>query len=294
MPGQNFRPREILYLTDFSLSAERAWEHAVALAREFKACLHIMHALDFNRYGLYEPESTALVRTEMLESDREALHRLASRPELEGVAHRVWIEEMTPEEAANKLESDFEIGLVVMGTAAPTGLDRVLQGSTAEAIFRHSMVPVWVVGPNNRIGVGQRLAVRQVLYATDMLHGFGPGAVAASLADQHAALLTVMHVETRFGQDAIRPGERDVLRRVIPPGPRPGTDFAVGFGADPAVAILSEAQRRQADLIVLGARVKPWWAPLSSGTANTVIRSASCPVLICPVRAEEAQKAVVA
>lgn len=63
-------------------------------------------------------------------------------------------------------------------------------------------------------------------------------------------------------------------------GSAPAWECAVTGGDTPAEAITREASARQIDLIVMGSRRRPLRAALLGSTAETVCRTAPCPVLV--------------
>ena len=60
-----------------------------------------------------------------------------------------------------------DIDLIVMGTCARHGVDKLLLGSVAELVFRTSECPVLTLGPHVIRGVKVDGELRHILYATD-------------------------------------------------------------------------------------------------------------------------------
>jgi nucleotide-binding universal stress UspA family protein len=191
-----------------------------------------------------------------------------------------------------------DIDLVVVGTSGQTGLEKAALGSTAEAIFRSSPVPVLTVGPCCRYD-SQETVLNAILYATD----FSPGAklslpYASSIANEHAAKLILLHVsndkEAEFSFErtiaSIKPLERlnELIGEDLDQFIAEGADAKfkvtgkVGFGK-PGTVIVEEAMKAKADLIVIGARGTGAFASVLShfggGTAYHVAVNADCPVL---------------
>ena len=108
---------------------------------------------------------------------------------------------------------------------------------------------------------------------------------AAALAHQYNAKLFVLNCAVKLATDPIHDQagimkhiERSVLRRFsnIPP-----CDWeAVVVDEDPVTAIPSEAAGRSADLIVMRSRRRPNAAALLGSTAESICRTAPCPVLV--------------
>lgn len=191
-----------------------------------------------------------------------------------------------------------DVDLVVVGTSGQTGFEKAALGSTAEAIFRSSPVPVLTVGPNCRC-TATNAAFKTVLYATD----FSPGAelslpYATSIANEHGAELILLHVsndkEAGFSFErtiaSVKPMDKlnelinADMETLIADGidPKYKVSCKVGFG-EPGAVIVGEAKSCGADLIVIGARGAGAFASVLShfggGTAYYVAAHADCPVL---------------
>lgn len=183
------------------------------------------------------------------------------------------------------------IDLIVVGTHGRTGVEKLLLGSVAEEVFRHSPVPVLTVGPVVRHGVHGGARFHGVLFATDFSpHSLGALPYALSLAQENQARLTLFHVlshnETSLStlNQTAMAAARSKLKELLPEGAdnwcQPEMLVAIG---DPASRILELATLQRADLIVLGVRSVA--EPLGPGThlgraiANKVVAHAMCPVL---------------
>src|SRR4029077_1477166 len=111
------------------------------------------------------------------------------------VPHEVTVTEgdlwLALSEIANKQHSD----LIVMGTHGRKGVSRALLGSAAEEVFRNAHCPVLTVGPHVSHNTERRLAMKEILFATD----FSPESLAAlplavSMAQEHLSNLTFLNV----------------------------------------------------------------------------------------------------
>jgi nucleotide-binding universal stress UspA family protein len=145
--------RRILIATDFSDAAQRAFRHAVELARRMESELFVVHvarklepAVPWSRTNR---AVVAQLRREAVGEARGALEALAEQAEdvkvtaclAEGVPH----EEILAEARRRRAE------LVVVATRGRALSERLLLGSTAERVLRKSTVPVLVVpAPANR------------------------------------------------------------------------------------------------------------------------------------------------
>jgi nucleotide-binding universal stress UspA family protein len=131
--------KKILFTTDFSPASRAALEYATALARESGATLLILHVeelpLPYAGGEMYlaqsdypNPEIRRMLEAVVPPDPSVACeHRLAM-----GVAAEDIVRTAKEEEA----------DLIVMATHGRTGFKRVLLGSVAEAVMRHSPCPV--------------------------------------------------------------------------------------------------------------------------------------------------------
>ena len=139
--------RKILYPTDFSEPAEKAFEYAVFMAESQKADLALLHVVD-QLHGFTHYEILAITPMEIAEKMTKRAHK-----DLQALADRVrgsvttteavrqgktWVEIC---EAAKEEKAD----IIVIGSHGRTGLPHVLLGSVAETVARHASCPVLVV-----------------------------------------------------------------------------------------------------------------------------------------------------
>lgn len=134
--------QDILLATDGSEGARQATDHAVALADDLEASLHVLSVSQEGPHGSEkrdqlraDPESEAAEAT-------EAAERVATERGLEvstTVRHGV------PQEEIVDAAEVAGVDLIVMGTHGRTGLDHLVVGSVAEEVVRSAPVPVVTV-----------------------------------------------------------------------------------------------------------------------------------------------------
>ena len=140
----------ILFPTDFSSGSERALDAALALAQEFDAELHMLHAVvlhadDPNDPAHHFPDA---------EEIRLRLERTADRRMESGIAERsaggLNIQQshrrgmsVAPTILEHALE--FDPDLIVMSTHGRRGLENLLLGSVTEEVVRFANCPVLTV-----------------------------------------------------------------------------------------------------------------------------------------------------
>lgn len=280
----------ILFLTDFSEPSEAAVPFAVSLARGCNAKIHALHVLLPEPITYATPESMFAALDAQDECAQIGKQRLESQ--LAGVAHdvsvvrgaSVW--EMT-EEAMRSCSAD----MIVVGTHGRTGAQKLLLGSIAEDIFRHSPVPVLTIGPAARYGAHNAGRFHCVLFATDFTpHSLAAAPYAISLAEENQARLILFHAireteRTSGAGNAVTPVDESTheLESIVPEDTklRHHPEIVLGYG-EPADRILQVAREDRADLIVLGVRDSGRYfsgTHLGRAVAHKVVAHAACPVL---------------
>ncbi len=287
-PRSRVRLANILWTTDFSSISEAALQYAVSIARRYDSQIYIAHVIRPDSYQLVPPEVLGSALTHTRCYAEQQIGQLLVSGRLRGIPHQVLLAEGDLWTTLSMLILEHEIDLVVAGTHGRTGIRKLLLGSAAEEVFRRAPVPVLTVGPLTRREVPAEAELRHILYATD----FTPtaehaGAYALSLAQEHQAHLTVMHV-VREEAPSSRPNVTRVreyflqrLKEIVPAEAELwcAPEFHVGFG-EPASCILQAAEETQADLIVLGVRrTANFPGHLPPATAYQVVCQARCPVI---------------
>lgn len=131
--------KTILHPTDFSKPSEYALRFACALARDYKARLLLLHVVEppvyYGELGMTVP-----LPADFHENLHERLSHLVP-PEC-GVPVETMLVEGNAAREVRRVSEEQHCSLIVLGTHGRTGLSRVLLGSVAEDVVRHSLVPV--------------------------------------------------------------------------------------------------------------------------------------------------------
>ncbi len=143
--------RRVLFGTDFSPASRPAFRRAVALARQSRGRLLIVHVvpsgMPVGAEGYVTPRMYQEMETAIRKSAQKQLDRLVAQAKKAGVAARGLLLTGAAPEAialtARKERSD----VVIVGTHGRTGLDRLLAGSVASRIVGTAPCPVMTVRP---------------------------------------------------------------------------------------------------------------------------------------------------
>lgn len=282
--------RTILYLTDFSPCSDAALTWAVSVAKANGAKVYALHVVIPDTLVFLAPGSPGVVLDMHEEWARGQMDRIESQ--LAEVAHETLIERGGDlwKVVESKLQQ-FNIDLVVLGTHGRTGLRKVLMGSAAERVLRHSPVPVMTVGPAVHDGRAHDGKFHRLLLATDFAEGSTETAnYAISFAERNHSDLTLVHV-CKTNKRGSREKTKDLsiaealyqLYEMVPGRDaiqlRP--DALVECG-DPGDRILDVAKRCGADLIVMGIHNSHRLfaaTHMEISTAHEVVAHSMCPVL---------------
>ena len=281
--------KNILFATDFSAAAEAAMPFAIQVARRYGAKVYGVHVNSFDDYTGAAPNAWATMAEAAEKETKEDARRL--NEQLQGIEHEVVIGEGNIWEVVSNLIREKGIDLIVVGTRGRTGFAKTLLGSVAEQILRQAPCPVLTVGPHVTLEPEKAAEMHQILYATDLGAEFPAAApYAISLAQESQAHLVMLHViEDRKAGDLVQPEEvadsrLSKLRKLVPQEAELWCEPAcLVEQGEPTEKILDVARRRNADLIVLGARPAKGMlgaaTHLNAGTVHKVVLQAKCPVL---------------
>jgi nucleotide-binding universal stress UspA family protein len=280
--------KNILYTTDFSPTAEAAAPYAWELSKRYGAKVIALHVRPMESNGMVPPEAWAAVHeANELQAKQQAGHLKGL---FRGVENEVEVTEGVIPDVISRAIEEKKVDMVVTGTHGREGLGKMVMGSHAENILRHSPVPVLVVGPYVRSGPETTTRMKRILFATD----FSEASLAAlpyaiSLAEENQAELDILRVvpPPKSG-DLVHPSElMDAtvrqMKQLVPMEAeawcKPHYRAEVG---EPTQKILQVAELSKADLIVLGVKRVyralgvthiPWTI------AHKIIAEARCPVL---------------
>ena len=130
---------------DFSRGSEKAFDYALALARERNGKLVALHVAPAEL--IYPPTGGRFDFYALLERDaRENFSRLAKRKKLKPEDCRLIVARGTNfAEVIARQAKKMRVAMIIMGSHGRTGLQRLLLGSVAERTLRYAECPVLIV-----------------------------------------------------------------------------------------------------------------------------------------------------
>lgn len=273
-----------LLLADFSPECDRVVEYAAMWAKRLAAAVHIAHFIRPLAYSLAGPAYGDLMER-LWKEGQEGLAAIETGPALRGVRHDVYLDPGEVLDGLDALLRSRNIDLVVMASSGRRGIERILLGSTADAVFRSIARPTLILGPACR-PESWAAPPRSLLFATD----FGAAAgralrIAGALAQAAQAEITVLHVlaskENENAGGAARADAAERLRSLTAGRAGAGAARVMVRTGRPDQEITRAAEELNAGLIVRGAKSAPKLSLYDGrATAYRVLVEAACPVLI--------------
>ncbi len=147
-------PKRILVATDFSETADAAFDYAVDLAKPLGARLVVVHCYELPVYGFPDGALVASVEvaTRIMNAAQAGLDGMVERYKDQIPIDTVLRQGVAWEEV-KAVSEEVGADLVVIGTHGRRGIARALLGSVAEKILRTSSAPVLTIHvPHNGKG----------------------------------------------------------------------------------------------------------------------------------------------
>ncbi len=137
--------KTILFPTDFSNGARAAMDHAVSLARDYKARIILLYVIqDISIAEWYIPSSLSV--TDLVEDMQKSAWKEMDKWAAEVAAKVGDVEKAVvrgvPFVEIIRMAKEKNVDMIVIGTHGRTGIDHMLFGSTAEKVVRKAPCPV--------------------------------------------------------------------------------------------------------------------------------------------------------
>jgi universal stress protein A len=303
-PYGRLHVRSVLCPVDFSEFSRRAFQYATSIARHFQARLYVQHTVRLSPALFMEGTDLSAAR-QALESAQQGAEQeirqmvIRAKTELPEVFPLVGEGEIR--ERIQEAIREHEIDLVVMGSHGHKGFSRLVLGSVAEYVVHEAPCPVLVVSHPRADFVApeetEPVHLKNIVLATD----FSPSsdrALAHALrwASEWGGQVFLFHAVEKIppemkGITDLFPEynptfERQVaeawekIHHVVPEAARKRCEvsYEVRHG-HPKEEILSVAEEKNADLIVMGARGLGRSGLAWGSTISGVVRDGRFPVL---------------
>jgi nucleotide-binding universal stress UspA family protein len=288
MTGSALTFSKVLLATDFSPASQAAFQVALHVCTELRASLSILHVLEEPYVPSSEPGGQFFESERIYQTDKRALDDLRHAAQLAGVPCETNMVNGTASLAIMEAISAQSADLVVLGTSALHGFERLVFGSTAEAILREAPCPVLTVGPQVSESAIESHREGPIIFATDF-HRMTTHAVRyaepfciASKSPLHCLHVLPRALESSPPSEVVPMIMAEALNRVATES---GTTInsptcAVTYGSEISYAVVEYAKQHKAKLIVLGVRRASMVAShVPAHISYRIIAEAPCPVL---------------
>lgn len=282
---------QIVLATDFSPHSLIAEYYARALADRFYSRVTVAHVVDPSVATASGSSVVGSRIDQMRHQGDEGLQRVVSELKEAGIRGQgKMLEAHNAASAIVNLAQKMDADMIVMGTRAQRGLNKMMVGSCAQGVIHHAQCPVVTVGPRVKKLAAPKLCIENIVFATDLKHDVSMKAgIALTFAKDSVCHIHVCHVldhtAEKFGDTLESQVEAEAkLRKLIP---KPSYEWCspsyIVEAGQVGNHVLQIAKKVNADLIVLGAhRNATWFTHLAEGVIGHVVAEAECPVMtIC-------------
>jgi len=295
-PANPARAKRVLVALDFSPDSERALAAGLEFIGQRRVQLHLVHV-----HVPFEEGDLTGSREESLRAHMEHMYERAASARQTTVKASVTYSverDIGPAAAVLRYAARTDIDLIVAGTHGRRGFRRLILGSVAEEIVRLSRCPVLTVGGEVAYHLGSEMT--SILVPVDFSEAsVRTASVARKMAREYGARLEVLHVieETvhpafyNTGVFSVYDMRPDLDRKALEEleriyastdGPHVSVTFALRQG-HAAKQIVDYARDQELDIIVMSTHGLTGLTHVLIGSvAETVVRTAPCPVLILP------------
>ncbi len=277
---------KVLVATDFSETSEKALSYAVILARRYGAKFYLANvippaALQKSLYDGYV-DRFRLALEELIRCEG----KFEECGVVEGLQHEVLIAAGDLWRELSRIAATEDVDLIVIGTRGRSGVSKLVVGSGAETVFRHASIPVLTIGPCSPSKPRTRKLGR-ILFPTDLTADSALAIpYAISVAMEHEAELTLLHVVQDVKNQSHDDFETVValqarLRALLASagGEKVSARFEVAVGPVEET-ILNYAWEETSDLVIMGLKNRtPLADHLPWRHAYRIVSEAPCPVL---------------
>jgi nucleotide-binding universal stress UspA family protein len=275
MPASN----QIIVATDFSPASKAAVRYAASLARHFNAQVTLLHVFQYapkHRYSVSVEWMSESIRKEAvykLEEGRRALVSL-------GVdAQTVMLDDGAVDQQIVSFARTHESPILVLGTHAVGGMERFVLGSTAEEVLRATPCPVFTVGPHVTPATTDSSRLQKILFATDFSNAsFASIPFLLKLQKLSGSHIRVLHIADHSAPEQEELQRFEPVRTALQAAD--DVDYLTLHASNVSQAVVKEAERTSADLIVMGIRqAHEPAAHFAAKIAYQIIAASPCAVL---------------
>ncbi len=149
--------KKLLIALDYNPSAQKVAETGYELAKSMNAEVILLHVVaDYTYYSSldYSPimgfdtfSNLGVIQTNSVLELENAAHEFLekSKVHLRDSSIKTLVKDGDTGDAIIEAAKNLEVNIVVLGSHSRRGLDKILMGSVAEKVLRHSKVPLFII-----------------------------------------------------------------------------------------------------------------------------------------------------
>ena len=149
--------KKVLIAIDYNPTAQKIAETGYSLAKSMNAEITLLHVVaDFTYYSSldYSPimgfdsfSTMGMVQTNTVaELEKAALEYLEkTKKHLDDASIKTLVRDGDSGEAIIEAANELKADVIVLGSHSRRGLDKILMGSVAEKVLRHSKTPLFII-----------------------------------------------------------------------------------------------------------------------------------------------------
>lgn len=280
--------KNILFLTDYSVSAKYIYQHAFRIGRHFNATIHFGHIFpvpapivindELGKTVVHAPGVGPFLEAQY-EAGREKLKNFAIR-NTPSINHNligdVFVRGGNKAQEILNIVADERIDLIVMGMNQSNKLDNVLFGNLSLEVIEKASCPVFLV-PKNAIHLG----INNIVYASDYeLPDVDSLNLLLEWTKAFDATLHIMHVVRPFVENNPIPYIDALLAEFQEDIDEDHLRFSIVQG-DIKKELIQHVKETDADMVVLTKHDRKFWDYLlTPSITEGVIGEVDIPVLI--------------
>lgn len=281
--------KNILWPTDFSAEAQEALAYGCLFAEKFSAKLIALHVVPDFSPALFE---TTVIQSELLRHSaslkKRAEAKLRAVATRKGIAfQKIIITEGSPAKKIVETAESEKADLIVMGRKGQSRLEKILIGSVANHVLRHSLVPLLLTKKGKR-----KLTIKKILVPTDFTKGEDiERDVAWALAKAFGASLTLLYVLELYGHEFRMVDQ--MFEEVMQKFKQRAEKFGKGIpmakdvikAVNAATGIVDYSRRLNFDLIVMASCSRGLGRFFLGSTTEKVLSLSGVPIFVLPPKA---------
>jgi nucleotide-binding universal stress UspA family protein len=281
--------KNILVALDFSSPSAPIVRAATRFADVLCANLFVAHIFEYSDAGTRATGGIVEGLTELRQKAARRLDDIVRRIHRKSMVAQAVMRDGLAASTILEIIEDENIDLAILGTNNHTGMERLVFGSTAEAVFRRASCPLLIVGPEAYVDKDVQPQA-PIVFATDLNPRFSHAIrYAAFLCKAFGAPLHCIEVLpssiNTHGTPIMSEIMMEALQHFIEEN---GLDekpvCSIAYGTEISEAIVKYAKDHRAQLIVLGVqRTSTLASHLPAHITYRIVAGASCPVLTVPL-----------